>query len=286
MKKIRYLIEYLIIKVLFFIFKIIGYQKSSNLGNKIGILFGPLFRNKVTISKNLGLSGIKINENQKKKLIDSMWGNYGRIFAEYPFLKDFKNSKLEDYISIEGEEVLEDLKRNNKISVFVSGHFNNFELMSMYLVKKGVNLAAIYRPLNNFFLNNTMESIRKNYICENQIKKGLSGTREVIKFIKKGNSIALMIDQRVTEGIKCNFFNQEAFTTTIPGQLAIKYDLEIVPVYIERYNNFYFKMKIYPPLNFTKEKSIKSITERLNSFLEDLIRKNPDQWIWTHNRWK
>lgn len=286
MKKIRYLIEYLIIKVLFFLFKIIGYQMSSNLGNKIGVLFGPLFRNKVTIIKNLGLSDLRIDENQKKKLIYKMWGNYGRIFAEYPFLKDFKNSKLEDYISIEGEEILENLKRDKKISVFVSGHFNNFELMSMYLVKKGVNLAAIYRPLNNFFLNNTMENIRKNYICKNQIRKGLSGTREVIKLIKKGNSIALMIDQRVTEGIKCKFFNKEAFTTTIPGQLAIKYNLEIVPVYIERYNNFYFKMKIFPPLDFTREKSINNITAKLNSVLEDLIRQNPDQWIWTHNRWK
>ena len=286
MKTIKYFFQYLLIKLLFIIFRLIGYQRASDLGDFIGRKFGPLFRKKQKILNNLKISKVGINDLERLKIMNEMWGNYGRIFAEYPFIKQFRNSNLRNFIEVEGIKVLEKIKIEKKNVIFVSAHFNNFELMAMEIEKNGINLAAIYRPLNNKFLNHTMENIRKNYICKNQIRKGLSGTREVIKLIKKGNSIALMIDQRVTEGIKCKFFNKEAFTTTIPGQLAIKYNLEIVPVYIERYNNFYFKMKIFPPLDFTREKSINNITAKLNSVLEDLIRQNPDQWIWTHNRWK
>ena len=82
--------------------------------------------------------------------------------------------------------------------------------MAMHIEKSGINLAAIYRPLNNKFLNFIMEKIRKKYICKNQIKKGISGTKQLLSFFKKKTSIALMIDQRVSQGIKSNFFNHEA----------------------------------------------------------------------------
>ena len=134
-----------------------------------------------------------------------MWGNYGRIFAEYVYIKDFRESNLKDYIEIEGKEFIEEIKKNNEPVIFVSGHFNNFELMAMALERSGIDLAAIYRPLNNKFLNPIMEKIRKKYICKKQIKKGISGTKDILKFFKNGISVALMIDQRVSEGISCNF---------------------------------------------------------------------------------
>ena len=173
-----------------------------------------------------------------------MLGNYGRILAEYPFLKEFRNNNLSNYIEIDGIDNLEQIKKNNKPVVFISGHFSNFELMAMQIEKLGVNLAAIYRPLNNIFLNKNMELIRKNYICKNQIKKGRSGTRQILENLKQGNSIALMIDQRVTEGIKINFFGDLASTTTIPAQIIKKYMCDLVPIYIERSRKHYFKMYV------------------------------------------
>ena len=138
-----------------------------------------------------------------------MWGNYGRILSEYVFMKDFRNGNLKDYINISGLEYLNEIKNKNIPVVFVSGHFNNFELMAMQIEKSGIQLGAIYRPLNNFFLNSTMENIRKNFICNKQIKKGLSGIREILNLFKKNTSIALMIDQRVTEGIKSIFLKKK-----------------------------------------------------------------------------
>ena len=285
MRKVFYLIEFILIKLFFFILIIIGYKNGSNLGDFIGRLFGPIFRSKKLIENNLEQSGI-VDKKNYNKIISKIYGNYGRILAEYPFLKAFRNNKLNKFIEIDGLENLNKIKREKRRAVFISGHFNNFELMALQIEKAGINLCAIYRPLNNVFLNKTMEEIRENFICKNQIKKGRSGTRQIIENIKKGNSVALMIDQRVREGIKINFFGKPASTTTIPAQLIKKYKCDLVPIYIERRKNNYFKMFVSEPIKIGNNKSIKEITEHLNKILEKMILKNVDQWIWTHDRWK
>ena len=285
MKKIIYFIEFILIKVLFIFFEIIGYKYSSNLGFLIGKIIGPIFRSKKLIIKNLQKANLQ-KQNNLEKIASDVLGNYGRIFAEYVHLKNFRNDKLEKYISIEGLEHLNNLKKTKKRAVFISGHFNNFELMAMQIEKAGIELATIYRPLNNFLLNKTMEQIRTENICKNQIKKGRAGSREIIKNLIKGKSIAIMIDQRVREGIKIDFFNNQATTTTIPAQLIKKYNCELVPVYIERRKNNYFKMFVSKPIKIDKNKSVLEITKFLNNLLERMIVRNIDQWIWTHNRWK
>ena len=286
MKIIKYFFEYIVVSTFFFIFKIVGYRNASNLGEIIGKIFGPFFRSNSRIQNNLKNSNIGNSKNDRKKIINSMWGNYGRIFAEYPYIEKFKNDSLEKYIKINGAEVLEDIKKNNKQVVFISGHFNNFELMAMEIEKHGINVAAIYRPLNNIFLNKKMEKIRTNYICKKQIKKGRSGTREMLELFRDGSSIALMIDQRVSEGISVNFFNRKCLTTTIPAQLIKKYKCGIVPVYIERKNNINFEISFSKIIEFEKNHNIENITLELNLILESMILKNIDQWIWSHNRWK
>ena len=285
MKKIIYFIEFLVVEFLFIICKVIGYKSASNLGFFIGKNFGNFFRKKKSIIENLHKSKIVINTSDNQ-FVNNVLGNYGRILAEYPFLKDFRKNKLEQFIRINGIENLDKIKINNKPVVFISGHFNNFELMAMQIEKYGINLAAIYRPLNNIFLNKTMERIRTKYICRNQIRKGRSGTRQILENLKKGNSIALMIDQRVTEGIKIDFFGNLASTTTIPAQIIKKYQCDLVPIYIERFEKYNFKMYVSQPIAINSEKSQEEISGHLNTILEKMILKNPDQWIWTHNRWK
>ena len=287
MTSIKYLIQFSVIIILFIIFKLLGLKFSRILSSSIFRLIGPKFRSLNISNMNLLKAMPNSNENQRKEILNSMWGNYGKIFAEYIFLKDFRNNS--DYIKniiIENKQVLENIRLNSKPVIFISGHFNNFELMAMQIEKSGINLSAIYRPLNNRYLNPIMEKIRKKYICKDQIKKGIAGTKELLKKYKSGNSIALMIDQRVSEGIRCPLFNSEALTTTIPAQFAKKFQAKIVPVYIERTEDEKFKLKIYNPLEFSNEETIDSITKKLNNILEQMISKNPGQWIWTHNRWK
>ena len=286
MKLIKYFFQFLFIIFFFSLFKIFGFKISSKIGGKLFEIIGPIFRSKKLIHTNIKKAFPKNNSAEIKKLTKLMWNNYGRVFAEYMFIKDFRFEKIDSKIEIIGQEILDEIKKSNKPVVFISGHFSNFELMAMQIEKAGIKLSAIYRPLNNIFLNRIMEKIRKKYICKNQIKKGIAGTRELIKFQRNNYSIALMIDQRVSEGEKVNFFNQEAYTTTIPAQLAKKFDMPIVPIYIERVNDTNFKIKISKPVNFLKSDSIKDITSKLNVIIEEMILKNPTQWIWSHNRWK
>ena len=286
MKSIKYFIQFLVISILFILFKILGLSFASYLSGKIISLIGPLFRSKNLIKSNILKALPDLSQREVGEITKKMWNNYGRILAEYIFIKDFRRSKFENNIEIKGQEILNKIKESNEPVIFISGHFNNFELMAMQIEKSGINLAAVYRPLNNKFLNFIMEKIRKKYICKNQIKKGISGTRQLLSFFKKKTSIALMIDQRVSQGIKTNFFKHEAFTTTIPAQFVKKFKCKIVPIYIERVKNTKFRLTIHEPLVYLNHESIESITLNLNLTLEKLILKNPEQWIWSHNRWK
>ena len=286
MKYLKYFIQFIFVMLSFFIFKILGPNISSSLSGKIFEKIGPFFRSRQIIQSNIKKAIPAINEKDLKKITNSMWNNFGRVFAEFMFMKDFREGKLHDKIKIEGQNIIDDIKSSRKQVIFISGHLSNFELMAMHLEKSGISLCAIYRPLNNIFLNGIMENIRKKYICKNQIKKGIGGLRELFILNKQNYSTALMIDQRVSEGIFSNFFNQRALTTTIPAQLAKKFNQPIIPVYIERIDGMSFKIKISKPLYFSKDKPIKNITDELNQILEKMIMNKPEQWIWSHNRWK
>jgi len=286
MKSIKYFVQFFIIFIFFIVFKILGLRLASNFSSKLLKFFGPFFRSKILIEKNILKAFPDLDIADIKKIATNMWSNYGRILSEYIFIKDFRKSKFKNNLVVVGQEILQKIKEEKKPVIFISGHFNNFELMAMHIEKSGIDLAVIYRPLNNRFLNFIMEKIRKNYICKNQIKKGIAGTKQLLSFFKNGHSIALMIDQRVSQGIKSNFFKHEAYTTTIPAQFAKKFKCKVVPIYIERTNDINFKLTINEPLEYSGEDTIETMTLHLNSIIEKMILKNPDQWIWSHDRWK
>ena len=291
MKIIKYFFEFISIISLFCIFRIIGLSNASYLGSIMGRVIGPLFRSKNIIKQNIKNGLGEVDKKRETEIINGMWSNIGRTFAEYVFLKDFKFNKTNfDHIKINGTNYLNEIKNNNEPAIFYSGHFANFELMAMELDKFGIKCAAIYRPLNNFFLNPLMEYLRIKYICPNQIPKGRMGMREIISKIKDGYSIALMVDQRVSEGPRTLFFNKPAHTTTIPAQLALKYNCKLVPISLERKEGANFEMTIHEPYKIEKtgndEEDTKNITLKINQILEKMIVENPTQWLWSHNRWK
>ena len=286
MKIIKYFLQFLIIIIFFSLFKILGLNISSALGGKLFENIGPLFRSKKLIHSNLKKAFPDISLDHLNGITKMMWNNYGRVFAEYMFIKKFREDRSNKNIIIEGQEILEDIKKKNKSVVFISGHLSNFELMAMHIEKSGIKLSAIYRPLNNIFLNKIMERIRKKYICKYQIKKGIGGMKKLMHLKKLNYSTALMIDQRVSQGIRSDFFNQKALTTTIPAQLVKKFKIPIVPIFIERINNINFKIVVKNPITFDNEETTKTITDKLNLVLEKMISYKPELWIWSHNRWK
>ncbi len=282
-KKISYFFQAIIIYLFFFVGKLLGLNLSKKIFAFLFKQLGPLFKSKNIIEKNLTNFNSNLTNEQRENIISSMWENYGITFIEYIFLSLFKEKN--DLVEVTRSDILNKISFNKPV-IFVSGHFSNFELMSMEITKRKVKLATIYRPLNNFFLNPLMEYIRKKYVCKNQIKKGIGGVKESIQYIKAGYSIALMIDQRVSEGERLNFFNQPALTTTLPAQLALKFELPIIPVFIERRENGTYKIEFYDEIISKNFKNKIELTQKLNSILEEMIKKNPNEWIWTHNRWK
>ena len=283
-KSLNYFLQAILIYLFFLISRIIGIKASRKIFSFIFCLVGPFFKSKNIIKNNIKTFSKNISDSQRDIIINEMWKNYGMTFIEYIFLDYFR--KNTNHIKIIGLDNILNQIEEKKPLIFVSGHFANFELMSMEITKNNINLATIYRPINNFFLNPFMEYLRKKYVCKNQIKKGINGVREAIGFIKRKYSIALMIDQRVSEGEKLNFFGKPALTTTLPAQLASKYNLKIIPVFIERLKNNKFKMEFQKEIDPKRFKNKIDLTKELNNVLEKMIIKNPNQWIWTHNRWK
>ena len=283
-KFFKYLVQSIFIYIFYIFGRILGIKLSRKIFAFIFSKFAPFFKSKKVIEKNLSIFNEKILESEKKRISLNMWKNYGMTFIEYIFLDFFR--KNNSHIEIVGEKNLDNIINKNNPAIFVSGHFANFELMSMEITKKNIKLATIYRPLNNFFLNPFMEYIRKKYVCENQIKKGLKGVRESIEYLKKDISIALMIDQRVSEGEKIPFFGKLAFTTTLPAQLAIKFNVPIIPVFIERIDQDKFRIEFFKEIYASNIDNKINLTKKLNKVLENMILKNPNHWIWTHNRWK
>jgi KDO2-lipid IV(A) lauroyltransferase len=283
-KAIKYFFQSVIVYLLFLIGRILGLTISRKLFAALFVFFGPILRSNKIAEKNLKIIDHKISNDEIKKIIENMWKNYGITFIEYIYLKYFH--KNNSYVNVKDEGNLLQIIKENKPVIFVSGHFANFELMSMEITKKGIPLATVYRPLNNFFLNPFMEFLRKKYICKNQIKKGIGGVRESIDYLKKKNSIALMIDQRVSEGEKIEFFNKSAFTTTLPAQLSIKFNIDILPVYIERDKENNYKIEFQKRIQPKDFANKLDLTKKLNRVLEKMVVRNLYQWILTHNRWK
>ena len=285
-KKAFYFLQSLIIYFVYLISKIIGLKLSRILFSFIFIKLGNFFKSKKIIINNLDRIKPYISDLDKEIIINKMWSNYGKTFVEYIFLNIFK--KKSDHIEIKNKKIIDEIIKRNKPVVFISGHFANYELMSMELTKTNVKLATIYRPLNNIFLNPFMEYLRKKFICKNQIKKGLNGVKECLEYMKKGYSIALMVDQRVSEGPRVNFFNGNAHTTTLPAQLSSRFNCDIVPIYISRSQDDRFEMELLDPINIpeSEKKDKELITKKINTIIENFILRDPSQWILTHNRWK
>jgi|TARA_B110000967_G_C18779734_1_gene507629 KDO2-lipid IV(A) lauroyltransferase len=284
----KYFFQAIIIYIFFIFIKLFGLKFSRKFFSYFFNKIGSFIKSNQIIEENLYKFIGPYNEKKKENIKLAMWSNYGKTFVEYLFLNEFK--KNNSHIEIKGEDILQKIIKKNKPVIFVSGHFANFELMSMELTKRNIELATIYRPLNNIFINPFMEYVRRTYVCKNQIKKGLAGVKSAINYLQNNFSVAVMIDQRVSEGKKLPFFEHMALTTTLPAQLATKYQLDIVPIYIARTENDKFKMEIFDPIKSSNAENTETnkldLTIKLNKIIEEMISRDPGQWIWTHNRWK
>lgn len=186
---------------------------------------------------------------------------------------------------IKGKENLLLVKKNNIPAIFFSAHLANWEIAPMVAIKNDISVITIYRKPNNPYVNLLLNYIRSDIPLA---PKGAKGAKQIIKALRNGISIGLIVDQKMNNGINVNFFNKPAMTAPALAQLTLKIKSIVVPVQIERLKGTNFQVTFHKPLKLIKNKRFKTtkqIMTEVNLIIEKWIRQRPDQWLWLHRRW-
>ena len=258
---------------------------SSRILGKVGSFIGP----KLDISKE-AMQNIKIampekNKKERKKIVKGMWENLGRVIGEYPHLQKLVIKEKNNKIIIKGKKNLFLTKKKKIPAIFFSAHIANWEIAPMTAIINNIPVLTIFRKPNNPFVNLLIKFSRPNIPFA---PKGTEGAKQLIRSLRKGMSIGLIVDQKMNDGIKVPFFKKPAMTAPALAQLARKVKTLIIPVQIERIKKTNFIITFHNPLKIKrngKQKTIIEIMTEVNLMLEKWIRKNPEQWFWLHKRW-
>ena len=279
-----YFLEGSFLLLIFIVLRILPLGISSFLMGKLSSLIGPKLGVTKKAYNNIKNVMPEKNEKEIKKIIKDMWENLGRVAGEYPHLSKLdpeKNNKIEIY----GKKNLSLIKKTKTPAIFFSGHLANWEISPIAAIKNGVPVLSIFRKPNNPIVNSLIKYLRSNLPMA---PKGKEGAKELIRSLRKGTSIGLVIDQKMNDGIKVPFFNKPAMTSDALAQLCLRIKSLVVPVEVERIKNTKFKITFHEPLKITKngeKKTPLQIMTEVNFILEKWIRKNPGQWLWLHRRW-
>jgi len=283
-KTIRYLFEMQFVLSSYILCKLLKIDKSSKIYGYIAQTIGPFLGVSRRANDNLKKAMEELNNLERKEIIKKMWNNLGRTSAEFFNLSTLLEK--EDRISIKGQEILE--KYKNKGVIFVSGHLANWEIIPIAILRKSKNVAVVYRDSNNFLFNNWMIKQRK-IITGNQFSKGPNGIKEILNFLKNNGSVAMLVDQKLSNGVSANFFNMKAMTASTPAALALKYGYPVVPLTVKRIKDVNFEVEFLPEIKVKETGNLKedelNFTNKINQFLELKIREKPEDWFWLHNRW-
>ncbi|HLD76894.1 MAG TPA: lysophospholipid acyltransferase family protein [Rickettsiales bacterium] len=291
LKQIRYIIEAPIVLLAMIFFYILGEKNASNFGSFLARMIGKRHYSHGLAYDNLSNAMPNLSEEKKQKILDDMWDNLGRIIGEYPHLAaQNPHSLMKKYI-IDSQETIRNIEflKNlpKKGGIIFSGHFGNWEVGPKFFMEKGFDVSAVYRPLNNIYVEKLTAKIRGAKL----IAKSSKGSREIIEAIKNGKYIIIMADQKVSEGESVLFFHDEAITTTSLARIALKYGVPLIPARCIRINReFKFELSVEKPLQFQRSSDINSdlidLTRLVNLKLEEWVKQYPAQWFWVHNRWK
>ena len=282
MKKLQHIIEFLALQLLFAVFRALPLDIASAAGGFMARAIGPFLRAHKIANNNLSMIFPDMERKKKQELLTAMWDNLGRVAAELPHLQ---TNKLYDRMEISG---LENLPKDGKPAIFFSGHLGNWELCYPIAQHNGIPITLIYRHANNKYVDKLITNIRATQ-ADNLFPKGAKGSFKMLRAIKDGHSLAMLIDQKMNEGIAVPFFGRPAMTAPAMAELALRYDLPLIPARAIRTNGAHFNATVYPPLVITKtgdeKKDSLAIMTQVNALLESWIRETPEQWFWVHKRW-
>lgn len=288
-KKVQYLAEAALLKLMLAFCRLLGLDRSSALGGWLGRHIGPKLGLTRRARRRIARAMPNLSEAEIEKIIIGMWDNLGRTAFEYAHLDKFGRPEERHRIELIGAETLKSYAAAGTGGILVSGHFANWELMPLVMALEGIDGGGVYRAANNPYVNDWMVSMRATLIVPEQIPKGPKGARQLIQAMRSKRFVAMLIDQKLREGIQVKFFGLPAMTAPTPAGFAVRYGVPLVPACIERTTGAHFRLTVYPAIEVHKdaepEAEIVRLTQEVNNFLEARIREKPENWFWLHNRW-
>lgn len=266
-------------------FRILPYTWASGLGGRLGRTIGPKLGVSRRALANIAIAFPDMPEEERERVLRGMWDNLGRVLAEYPHLRRMKPEIME----LVGGEHVERARAQGKGVVFFTGHVGNWEMIPAGAVWMGVDdLNIVYREPNNPWIEGLLRHARSSG-ATGHIPKSKTSAREIVGVIRRGESLGILTDQRLKEGIEAPFFGRPAMTPPVVAQLALKFGAPLLPARVERIDKTRFRLTVSPPLKVEntgdgKADTLRVMTE-VNGILEDWIRDRPEQWLWLHRRW-
>lgn len=286
--RVLYALEYALFAGTMGMFRLMGLRRASDFGGWLARTVGPRIPVTRRARRNMAAAFPDMTTEVREKHIHDMWDNLGRTFAEYAFLGEFSANGENPRIDLQGRENARTAIAKGHGGLFVSGHCGNWELMPPCVRDLGLTGTLVYRPPNNPYVDAWIAEQRRLGL-PTLAAKGGEGARAIIKTLKQGGFLAMLVDQKMNDGIPVPFFGRLAMTPTGAPALALRHNAPIVPAWCERLPGQRFRVTIYPeiphPNTGDRARDIHELALALNQFLEARIRENPMNWLWLHSRW-
>jgi Kdo2-lipid IVA lauroyltransferase/acyltransferase len=287
-RRLLHLVEGLGAVIVYGLFRALPLDAASALGGFLGRSIGPRLAISRRALRNLRAAMPEIGEAEGWRVICRMWDNLGRVIAEYPHLDQYHPYSGDGRVEMRGAEHIRAQGLGSKSAIFFSGHFGNWEVPTLAVTQAGVQVAEIYRAANNPIVDRLMNHAR-SVVGSELAPKGSIAARRLIAAMREGRSIAMLVDQKLNDGIAVPFFGRDAMTAPALARLALRYGCAVVPVRVDRLGGARFRITAEPPLELPRtgnaEADTLAIMTRVNQVLERWIRERPDHWFWLHRRW-
>jgi len=288
-RKLRHWLENAVAQALFGVFGVLPLPVASAIGGWLGGIIGPrLKRLQARARHNMTRALPELSPNEIERNLKAMWRHLGRMAAEFPHIAKLQGPRGLKHIEIVGAERLEAARDAKSGGIFFSGHIGNWELSATSIARYNVNAAFIYRAPNNPAIDRLIRRMR-GVAAELFFPKGPAGARDIVRHIKGGGYLAMLMVQKMNDGIAVPFFGHDAMTAPSLAEIALKYDCPVWPMRIERLRGANFRVTVFPPMDLPRtddhKADVAEIMRRVNTTLESWIRERPDQWLWPHRRW-
>lgn len=285
LKKLGYRLEAVAARALYALLGALSVDAASALAGGLTRLIGPRLKVSRVARRNLARAFPEKSDAEIETIVAEAWENLGRVAGEFPHLGELVHGRVE----VAGIEHLHAVRDDGLPALFVSAHCGNWELPGTVAYNEGLPVTLVYRAANNPWIENLFRRGRGPAAAGGQIAKGAEGARQIMKVLKAGGHIGMLVDQKMNDGIAVPFFGREAMTAPAVGRFAAKFACPVVPLRVERLRGAHFRVTFYPPMDYAPSDDPQADTlelmTRINAMIESWIRERPGQWLWMHRRW-